>query len=245
MNEISNLFSIIIEKISIYTKEGLENLTSFMLVVFSLLFIHIYIVDINILANYLGILFYPLIFMILYLIKINLFSYDFLLFGSEEDKYVKAFKYKLPSKFIFENYDVTQEEAIYYWYKIFNSWQKEDHEKYGQFIRTYERGYACRFVFYSIKLFKFLSIVSLSLFILLNAYYMYIKNKICVYPDGYHMFGFIFVIILLDIMLIKLNNSDINNLSGVWEKFEEINNDHISWLKNNIKDKNDLIKYEV
>ena len=245
MSEISNLLTNIIEKFSIYTKEGLENLTSSMIVIFSSLFIHIYIVDINTLANYLDLLFYPIILIILYFIKINLFSHDYLLFGDENNNYVRASKHKLPSKYLLEKYDISNEDANHYWYNIFNSWQKKDHPRYGQVIRTFRRGYACRFIFYSIKLFEFLFILSLSIFIILNVYSSYINKMIYLYPNSYDMFGFIFLMAILKIFIIKLNNSNIKNLTGVWKKFEEINNDHINWLENNIKNKNELIQHDV
>ena len=241
MSELSSLFTNILDKISIYTKEGLENLTSAMIVIFSLLFIHTHIVDINSFSNYLGLLFYPIMIIMLYFIKINLFSYDYLLFGKENNKYVKAFQFKLPSKYIADTYEIEKKDAGQYWYNIYNKWQKESDPRYSQVLRTFRRGYACKFIFYSIKVFEFYSILSFSIFILLHAHAAWLAQKIYLIPESYSMFSFIFITGLLRILILKINNPDLDNLSGVWEKFAEINENHIIWLKANIKSKEDLI----
>lgn len=245
MSEIVSLFTNFIEKFSIYTKEGLENLTSAMIVLFSLLFIHIYIYNINDLGSYLGVLFYPLLLLILYLMKILVFSYDYLLFGDEDNRYVRAFQYKLPSKYIAEHYGLKKDEATHLWLNIFNLWQKKGHNRNIQVNRTFKRGYACRFVFYSIYLSKFYFTLSLGVYIMLNLYSSYISDKFTLYPGGSFMLAYIILIFALKVVLIKLNKTDIENLTGVWKKFEVINDNHIEWIRDNIKKVEDLKQYAL
>jgi len=243
MSETGSLLNNLFEQFSAYTKEGLENLSSSIIIIFSLSFIHIYIIDVNKIAEYFGILFYPLLVLTTYLIKIIIFSNDYLLYGDKNNKYVKAFTNQLPSKYLVDKLEIEKRDALFYWFRIYNLWQKEDSDRYEETKRTFKRGYACRFIFYTIKLFDFLISVSFLTLLFLSIYIFIVNQKIFLFENSEIMISYTLFLIILRIIIVKFNNHKEGEYSGVWKKWESINNNHKKWIDDNIKDKKDLENY--
>jgi len=245
MSEVTSIFASIVEQFSVYTKEGLENLSSSTIVIFSLLYIHIFLYDVNSLSNYMGVLFYPILLLIIYILKIVIFSNDYLLYGNENNKYVKAFKSKLPSTYLMEKYEITGEKSNYYWFNIFNSWQNKEHNRYTQTQRTFRRGYACRFVYHSIMAFNILISVSIGTMLLIFGYIYYRTHTLFLFDSSAYMFGYILLLLILRLMISYFNSHEIGHMTGVWKKFESINQNHIEWLEDNIKSIKELEEYNT
>lgn len=105
---------------------------------------------------------------------------------------------------------------------------------YGQWKRTFDRGYQCRFVYYSLKVLGFFSLLSFA-YIGGEIIYSISINKqfsILNFPWKVIFFG---VVLISYIFLLKHNSVYNNQLKGVWQKYAEINKLHINWIDDNSK----------
>lgn len=240
---IKEIINKLIDLISPYSKKGLENLTGITIIVFSLIFCYIFIVSLEVFQNFPSWLLYLATPAIFYLITVNLFSSDTLYYGDPgKNKYVRAFQMYLPSKHISEKFNLDIEKAKNYWFEnIFNTWSRADHPRYEQRIRTFRRGYACRFVYYSIKFLGILFWISILLTLTQEILIRLIHSDFIMTSVGLgYRIGFIMLIGLVYILIRITNKTSPSNMTGVWRRFAEINKMHIHWIDENIKSIDDL-----
>jgi len=174
-----------------------------------------------------------------------IFSSDELYYADpEKNRYVRAFQVYWPSKHIAERFDLNQEDADYYWFeKLFNIWADPEHPRHEQRERTFQRGYACRYVYYYLKLFVALFWVSAATTVLLEILtrlfgILAFESKVGL---GWRI-GFVVVVGFLYIILRCSNRTSLSNLTGVWRRYAEVNKLHIRWIDENIKSLGDFDK---
>lgn len=174
-------------------------------------------------------------------IAFPLFSTDPLATG--KSKHTKFFKELYPTNLIRTKYDVTQGEADDLWFKIFNSWSIPSCKNNVCWETVLDRTYACRFIFYSIKLLKIALIISGAVIGL-----SYLSNWL--FPGNFVFTNifvldfkgwFYFVVVLILFVFFAFNNRVPNGkqkrATGCWYKYKEIAEVEQSALKNEVFDK--------
>ncbi|HAF61272.1 MAG TPA: hypothetical protein DCK95_02985 [Anaerolineaceae bacterium] len=149
---------------------------------------------------------------------------------NSKSKYAKAFQRYWPSRYISEHFDIDINSANYIWFeKNFNTWEKSDSSRNSQYKRTFERGYQCRLVYYLI--------IVLSLFIIFSAIQLiieFIVMKQFLLIDNYLWKCIFLGIALVSYLTVKGSNKiKEDKKSGVWKKYDEINQLHIDWIEEN------------
>jgi len=240
MNGNNKLLDKIDNIISPESKSGLEGLTAILILVFSLIFSHIFIIPLNILANFPNWIVYIGVCTIFYMLKLLLFSSDKLYYGDpNKNKYVKAFQLHWPSKHIAKKFSIPLDDAFYYWYeKLFNTWRNPSHERHCQYVRSLRRGYSCRFVFYSLRFFEVLLWISFPLTLLqLSKEISALKSDKLLFWMNINLGGaiaYILFVLIFYILIRGSNKTNPTNLGGVWRRYDEINKMHIKWIDENI-----------
>lgn len=227
------------------TKKGLQALIALIILIFSLLFVNIFIISVNILKGVFGwdLLLYPLTPILMYIIIVVLFSSDILYNGDpNENSYVRAFQSSWPSKYIAQKFKITEKEAMHYWFEnFFNTWRNPNYPRHDQWERTLKRGYSCRFIYYFIKFLDILIILSLFLLFLIEGMPRIFPDfKLTSETNVWIKIGFIVFIFFVDLYIRLSNKTSPNHMTGVWKKYEEINEMHMRWINDNILTIEDL-----
>ena len=237
MTAVNQLLAKLIGIINPESKEGLEALTALLILVFSLAFCYIFIIPFNLFDNWPEWLLYLVVIAIFYLLKFFLFSSDILYYGNPgKNKYVKAFQTYWPSKHIATKFNLSQEDAEFYWHEnLFNTWREHNHPRHSQWERTLRRGYACRLVYYCIHFFGILLWISISVTLLQEILSQRLQMQVFASDIslGWKL-GFIIFVALLYILIRLTNKTSPDNLTGVWRRYAEINQMHIKWIDGNI-----------
>ncbi len=233
----------VIKRVSPYSKRGLEGLTILVILIFSLVFSHIFIISLNLFRNCPNWLLYLGVFAIFYLLIVLIFSSDILYYGDpKNNEYSKAFQLHWPSKHIAQRFNLPQDKASYYWFeKFFNTWRDPSHQRHSQWERTLRRGYACRLVYHCIKFFEILLWISIPLILLQEILSKRFQIEVFLsnISLGWKIF-FIMIVILLYVSMRATNRTSPEKLTGVWRRYTEINKMHIQWIDENIKSFEDL-----
>lgn len=246
MNEMINR---LIGKIDTNTPLGLKALSSLIILVFILLFTHVFILHIlhlDFLNDFPDWLVYLIIVVLFYFIQEILFSGDILYTGENGNNYVKIFQKNWPSRHIASKFNINNKDASYYWFQnYFNKWKKPDSGMYDQVKRTFKRGYECRLIYYCIRFFQVIIVLSFILFLIKQLLIPYLsEGKIIIKDinDFVLQIFFIIVFIIIFILVYTSNNPNYKEPKGVWKKFNEINEMHKKWIDENIKTFDDLKK---
>lgn len=232
-----------IDSVGISSKAGLRALTALVVLAFSFMFCHLFIVSLDILAGtpewLLCLISYALFQVIQILLPDKLYYGD-----PEKDKYVKAFQMYWPSRYLAQKFGLKEKDASYYWFEnFFNAWENPDHPRHTQWKRTLRRGYSCRFIYYCTKFFEILIIVSIMLALIQESLAQLFKMEI--FTSKVSLFwriGFILFVVFLYLVIRIFNRVSPSNLGGVWKRFAEINRMHIEWVDENVKSLDDLKK---
>jgi len=165
-------------------------------------------------------------------IEILIFSHDALYSG--DNKFSKVFREHFPSEHIADKFNINTKIATYLWLnKVFNKWENKENKHHQQWKRTLSRGYMCRFVYIIRKTccyFVIGSIILMSLDIIIYKIFSYelpahnikIEDKI------------IFIIFASIFWSIVGMTNSIKKKNGVFERFNEINILHKSWIDDHI-----------
>jgi hypothetical protein len=223
-----------IKQIDIYSKRGLEGFTAFIILISSYFFSKVFIIPLKLIQGWSFWEFNIITFIIFYLIKLMLFSSDNLYYSEpSNNSYARAFQKYWPSKYITKKFNLNEVEANNYWFAIFNKWKKPDHPQHSQWIRTLRRGYRCRFIYYCIKFSGFLIIISIAF---LLTYLFVLKD----YTNFKSQMLFIAIVLMFYIILRFTNRTSLDNLTGVWRQYKEINLFHIQYIDENFKSISDI-----
>lgn len=233
--------------LSLESREGLELLTALVIVVFSLVFAHIYIVPLTVFDNWPVLLQFLAVLVTTGIVRVLLAATDRLTYGDPKtDKYAKAFQRYWPSGHIATKFGLSREDATRYWYQgVFNKWSDPSHPRHSQWARTLRRGYACRFVYHSTMLLQILLLASggLTLLALLARAFpcLSVMNAFATDDGLGWRLAFIVLMSILYLVVRLTNRTSPENLGGVWRRFGEINQMHIKWIDENI-DSGDHLK---
>lgn len=228
-------------------KEKFRKLTSLIILVLLLAFVYIFfdvLIDENAKASII------VLFVLYILIKEIITDFDVLYSGNpEKNKYVRAFKANLPSKYIMETNKISQDEALKLWYKEFNQWKDKDHKMHENWQITLDRGFKCRMVYFIIITFRFIAILStvltLAIFLIykFNVYFNMpvVDNYIRNHSNLTIPIVFVLICFIIYILFLIINYPSLKKPRGCFLRFNEINTLNIGWLKENLSVKEDQI----
>ena len=246
--ESTDFLKTLVKLFNISTKKGLEFFTAAIILLFSFLFCVAYIFPIHSIKSQNSFLVYTIIYLLLLFIQFFLFKSDRLYEPHEKpSRYAKAFQKYFPSKYIAEQFDINLDEARYYWYNyVFNKWQNPSHPNHDQWVKTLQRGFSCRLVYYVLKFFELIMLLSILLIIARLIVFRFSLEDFFVIGrvSGYQLIYLVGIFVLY--AAIRAGNStDTNRLTGVWFRFAEINKNHRYWLRDNFGILDDLKNYEA
>jgi hypothetical protein len=220
-------------------KDKYRKITSLIILVLLLFFAYIYfdyIIDENARVTIV------VLFVLYILIKEAITDHDVLYSGNpEKNKFVKAFQYNLPSKYLMEKFKLPKEEAIKLWYLEFNKWKDSKNPMHDTWLQTLSRGFKCRMVYFTIISFRFITLLSI-VFILaifgVDKFHIYYKVPVLddyMYRHSNLTTPIIFTLVCLLIYLtfLLINYPSVEKLRGCFLRFSEINDQNINWLKAN------------
>ena len=243
MDFIEKLFKIFLD--SSNAKDQYRKSTSLIILVLLLFFVYIFfglLIDENAKISII------VLFVAYLLIKEAITQHDVLYSGNpNKNKYVRAFQDRLPSKYLIETYKLPKEDALNLWYKEFNKWKDTTNPMHESWLLTISRGFKCRMVYFIIISFRFITILS-TLFILaiflIQKFRIHfriptIDNYITSHYKLTSPILFTFACLLIYIIFLIINYPSIKNPRGCFLRFNEINNQNITWLKSNFIYKNE------
>jgi hypothetical protein len=133
-----------------------------------------------------------------------------------------------PSTAIKDHYKCPQAEANTLWFAVFNAWEAPDHPQYNYYYRTFDRSYACRFIYQTrMVLIAFLGLAALAW---LTAAMFGLDDA--TRPIAFARFGLLIVALGATVLLFTINR--LNPPTGCWERWKEINDMNIVWLKSEL-----------
>ncbi len=237
---LKNLYSLIDPE----TRRGLKFLTCIIIFVLTIFFAAAFILPNQFIQNVISQLnlpngiYYLTGLLIVHLLFVTLTSGDKLYYGNpQKNCFVRSFQEKLPSKHLYRKLNessktlISMERATQLWFDEFNKWREQGHPRHKARERTFQRGYSCRFIYY---LFTY-SVCLLSL----SAIWLTIEVFMCHYQ--HHIINnleakitYTAIILIVPILLYCCNKPNKTKPTGVWLRFNEINNDHITWIDHNL-----------
>jgi hypothetical protein len=216
-------------------KEGITNITIWLALVAYFLFIHLFVAPFSIdIAKensflYLFVLFVPSA------VKLLIFSGDSLAQG--KNKEAAFFQKQFPDQFIADRFSIQKSMAQHLW---FRSLDRRDDE--GEVQRTYQYGYTCRLVYYSKRISALFGFAGVA-FLLINSAINYVENVVGAGDPWWLHIGYSFAAVrnwqgkafycahlLLLLGYLQLANR-VSKPSGVWARWEQINNRNKAWLQ--------------
>ena len=238
-NLLIKFFQKLTGKIDIETRKGLMQLTTVVVLLEGVLFAHLFIIPYTFFGDWKDYSIYIILPIIFYILKILLFGSDDLYYGDpQKNKYASAFQKSLPSKYIEKKFNIDSNRASAIWFeKCFNPLKDPKHPRHEQRKRTLSRGFTCRFIYYFIKTMEYIILLSISVLVLqeiapilsfkfLNWSLEFLKLDVGLTGRIVFIVSNIFLLLITK----KRNNPDVNNITGVWKRFDEINNLHINWI---------------
>jgi hypothetical protein len=235
--------------LSISTKEGLQALSALTILLgglaFSLVFIRPLVIPENMPLQLVTYVAFPVLAGV---VMVLLDATDTLTRGDpKKNRYARAFQSYWPSRHLATKFKLTDEEAEYLWfYGLFNQWRDSDHPLHSQWVRTLQRGYACRFVYHCIVLTKFLGICAvllLSLELLHRAFPGWSVLTLFTAQSGLGArISALLAMVAIYFSINYWNNPSPEKLSGAWRAYSEINRMHIKWIDKNIRSLEELEK---
>jgi hypothetical protein len=156
---------------------------------------------------------------------------DVLTYGNpKRNKFAAAFQRRLPSTHLSKVIEVDSDVGTRLWFDEFNKWADPEHPRCQDRNRTFQRGYACRFVYY-------LTSVSRSLFLLGLAWlgvelileWVFGTEVVAVEAKAVSLAVFFMVWLIVRLT----NRVRESQPTGVWRRFDEINQRHCDWIDSN------------
>jgi len=231
----------VLKALSPETKAGLRVLTAFLIVGMATVFLMCFIWPIKGVAAAFEALSFPGWLLVavpsalIYLVVVTMFSSDVLYYGDpKKSKFVAAFQEHWPSKYIARTLQIEPKEATKRWLQQFNTWRAENHSNHQQWLRTFHRGFACRLVYY--LLFSSLTSSCLAALFVLAELVSRHFGLGWVHPTSFPArVVFLALVLLFWVLLRVTNRPEIGRLTGVWRRFQEINELNIEWVSRNIR----------
>lgn len=147
----------------------------------------------------------------------------------------KFFEKLYPRNAIKEKYNCTEGQATYLWFQIFNPWENIGPMK-DPYSRTFERSYACRFIFIlQWSFFGFFAISSATwIATIICGYWTPLETQATV--PTYARVLVLTLTFAAFLMLFLQNRPADAKPTGCWYRWKEINEIHKTWLQNEVFD---------
>ena len=143
------------------------------------------------------------------------------------------FRSQYPSESIRQHYRCSAQEARDLWFKIFDKWTDDQHPQYLEYVKTFERGYGCRFIYYvsrGLVIFLVLSFATL----LAN---FAIQRAHPEWPQVYSGILILVAAVAVTLWLFSANRIPGRKQlrpTGCWWKWTETNENSRNWLQQNL-----------
>jgi hypothetical protein len=221
------------------SQEGITNITIWLTILIYALYIHFFIVTVNLPQEKQNYAFYLFVLFVPAAMKLLLFSGDPL--ANTNGKEARFFQSQFPDAIVAKHLNIDPDSARYLWFKACDRRQAEED---GAMLRTYQYGYTCRLVYYARRItaaFSILSITTLLFFSATSALGLRNAGNSTWYQLWWHAFleisnlsGKLFYMLHVLGLLAFLsfaNRADANNPTGVWARWKEVNDRNKAWVK--------------
>lgn len=219
------------------TRKGLLFLTGASILVLVTFFFFAYVGSVPVYNTIIGQLNLPkwvygcALLIVEYILFVVISSDDKLYYGNpKKNRFTRAFQKYLPSNHLAAVLKTDVDTAKHLWFDEFNKWADEKHERHEERQRTFQRGFSCRFIYYLWIVNRLLLILSI-LWLLVEV--ILVK---CTDHDIANLEAKLAIALLLLIFLTSLglfNRTNDSNPTGVWRRFNEINQRHCAWIDEN------------
>jgi hypothetical protein len=220
------------------TKDGLIAITALLVMLFHLLYLHLFAIgfsrdDTNSLI-YLLVLLVPLV-------STLLFARDSIAFAHNAE--AKFFQSQFPQKHLAAKFSIDDEQSAYLWFRMLDRVMDRPHIQ-----RTYQYGYTCRLVYYSKRAALLFALVAAATLVG-TVWYRWVK-EIPPYVVGWDRFWeaikaepnllgkavYLAHLVLLWLYLRFANRPDTSNPTGVWARWKEVNARNRRWIDEEFSD---------
>lgn len=171
---------------------------------------------------------------LLYLLVVLVFSDDGLYYGdAERNCFARAFQRHWPSSYLAQRLNIDPRTARNIWFSEFNKWGEPGHPSHSQRVMTFRRGYACRLVYYFLRFSKtafFASALLLTFELVLRCR----LNWDWIPPESLPSRA-IYVSVAGIAWLLVLATNRTDPPTGVWRRFDEVNELNIHWIDTNLE----------
>jgi hypothetical protein len=228
----------ILELISPETRKGLLFLTGATIVALSFLFAAGFIASLPWFEKIMSQVGLPelagdfIFVIVVYILVVIISSTDTLYYGDpEQNRYARAFQRWFPSKHLATKLGIKIDLAKDLWFDQFNLWANESHVRHQDWQRTLERGYACRFI-YDVQVFS-------GAIFLLSVGWLIVEGVVTRLFE-YEMINLeakLAITVVYGLIWIAfkyLNRTNESHQTGVWRRFNEINQRNCIWIDQNL-----------
>jgi hypothetical protein len=176
---------------------------------------------------------YGLMFLLLvYVLFVVIASDDTLYYGNpKHNRFARAFQRNLPSKHLSVALGTDNETATYLWFNEFNKWGDPKNERHEDWKRTFQRGYSCRLIYY-LWVFGRNLLCLCGAWLAVEAFLFFYYGRPVANIEA--KITVVLVIVLLILSLGICNRTKAGSATGVWRRFDEINERHCSWIDRNL-----------
>jgi hypothetical protein len=157
----------------------------------------------------------------------------------------KFFREQYPTEKIKSEYNCDQAQADYLWFQVFNPMREITHPRHLSYVMTFQRSYACRFIF--IVRWSLLFFIVLAAGTWLAAWYFQFDDSLdssIRFALQYSRAFLLIVALIITAVLFVCNR--LKPATGCWALWKEINNIHKAWLEEAMSKKaakyNDALK---
>lgn len=172
-------------------------------------------------------------------------SFSWLLFASDPlatgtDKEAEFFRSQYASQFFVDRFKVGEGIEKHMWFTLFNSWANPQHRMHDGYVRTFERSYSCRLLVYlrrGLWVFVTFGLLLTSWPFIIRHFAMIEARTVQdILLSGEFLARSLLVAIALLVLLYlygtnRLPNERHSRPSGCWWKWREINQMHMAFLE--------------
>jgi hypothetical protein len=224
----------VLQVLSPNSKHGLRFLTAAFVIIVVVVFVLAFVNPLPWLAKF-ELWIVILAAVALAIVSVLLFSDDTLYYDSpEKNAYAKAFQKRWPSRHIAEILHIDLSTASTIWFSEFNKLNSADSDGHVQWSKTFQRGYQCRLVYHMLKLSRRMFLIGVLLLELEALLWWGCDYRLMAEETLWSRIAFVAGAALLWLYLRLTSRINPERLTGVWRRFEEINELNIAWADKNI-----------
>lgn len=214
------------------TKEGLIAITTILVMLLYLLYLHLFVIEFR--RDDANSLIYLLVLLVP-VVSTLLFARDSIAFAENAD--AKFFQAQFPQKYLAKRFALDDDEASYLWFRALDRAMDRPHIQ-----RTYQYGYTCRLVYYTKRAVTLFALVTLAT--LIGTMWYRCVKEIPQYVVGWDRFWealkgesnllgksvYLAHLVLFGLYLTVGNRPNRSKPTGVWARWKEVNDRNRRWL---------------